>query len=87
MLGCLGGSASGNENAMVIAVGTIRPKQMEVSELPLLILPALLVFVEALNRWRIRIPIVKIPDLCSYIDEKFRSLAHGNSIFEIVPGR
>jgi hypothetical protein len=63
MLGRLGCPAPGNQDRSRFAIGPGRPKQMIVPAESLWILPELPVFVEAIDRPRIRITIVEVLDL------------------------
>src|SRR5208282_5936021 len=67
MLGCLRCPATGNEDGLVFPIRSIGPKKMIVRAASLLVLPDPLIFFQVIDRWRIRISVVEVPDLVGYI--------------------
>jgi hypothetical protein len=59
--------ASRDQNGMVFSIRVVRPKKMIVCAASLAVLPEPLIFFESLDRWRVRITFVEIPDLFCYI--------------------
>jgi len=63
MLGGLGCSTTGNEDGLVRAVGSRRPKEMKVSAASLRVLPKSSILVEIVDRPGIRIAVVELPNV------------------------
>jgi hypothetical protein len=53
---------TGDENGLIFSERPGRPKQMIVRAASLAVLPELLISVESIDWWRIRITVVEIPD-------------------------
>jgi hypothetical protein len=66
MFGRLGGAAASNQDGVVLAVRPGGPVEMAIRSAPVPILPETAVFIEALNRPRIRITVVEVSDFLSY---------------------
>ena len=62
MLGRLRCPATGNQNGVVFSIGSSRPKVMIVNPALLPVLPEPSIFLKAVDRWGIRIPLVEILD-------------------------
>ena len=67
MLGRLRCPAAGNEDGVVFLVRSSGPKQMIIRAASLLVLPELLIFFKAIDRSRIRITFVEVPDCLRHV--------------------
>ena len=79
MLDRLRCSAAGDEDGVIFGERPRRPKQVIISAASLPVLPELTIFFETIDRWRIRIAIVELPDFLGNFKrrrELLCSLAH-----------
>jgi hypothetical protein len=68
MLSRLGCPASCDQYGLILLIKAVRPKNVKVRSLPFLVLPLMMIFVQAIKWRRIRIPIVKITYLIRCAD-------------------
>ena len=67
MLGRLRRPAAGDEDGLILPIGSCRPKEMIVRAASLPVLPEPSIFLEAVDRRGIRVPFVEVLDRRSYL--------------------